>query len=538
MISLADILFGEKKNLNEKKIAKTSNHNESLNKTVGHVQRKDSDNLRNKSVEITNKMIQNVADKNSGESLSKSQEIKKSIQISNNKQNQSDNLPYKKHNVKTMKNPKEERLYNKLKNFNSLDEVLNEVHSNKEYVQLFKDNSAKKEIPVVEKPTKLQGCYKPTSTDEAKLFKKIDELNKMKESQEITMLGKKHGNKSEISARKNSQYIRDDDIWCSKCKGWHDKDLHKNLPKLGTGIAKSISTGYNLNTNRSNHEELNMKKANSAIKQSSTEILLKSNSFASLERSQTPKVINHNNSTNYTKPSNPNEVLHKIKQEIKLNNQNHTSLPKPILESKKCQLTNSDLAVRKKIIPPVNEGTKSKEKLETLKKFINNSNSNNQRATIPQIPQESNKNLHKVPQKPIQNTNPKPVHTQTRQFHSKSYSNYSPSNPISQQDFLFSRNDFEDDVDDFIDDREEERPEEYRKYLDRINNKLRRGGGSYYHYRQDYSDSDDVAEAKFEDIEEEEKYTEMIGQKEDEEEEMRELLEMERKKQKKFSKFN
>ena len=141
--------------------------------------------------------------------------------------------------------------------------------------------------------------------------------------------------------------------------------------------------------------------------------------------------------------------------------------------------------------------------------------------------------LNKAPLRPNYNDKTSQMRSRAPQS-SKSFSNYSPTNPGGQQNLLFSRKDFEDEDDDFIDDREEE-SEDYRKYLDRINRKFRRGGGSYYNNIQQ-SDSDEVVEARFDEIEEEEKYTEIIGQKEDEEEEIKEMLELERKKLKKSNK--
>jgi hypothetical protein len=536
MIPLADILFGDKK------FGNTLNLNRTPNNTVAQSERKERIDIRNNMTDKKDRWIQNVPVKKNIESLSKSLEIKKSINITSNKHNHSDIS----RNIKEIKSihnkykPKEDILYDKLKNFDSLDDVLNEVQKNKEFGNLFKNTSGHKDssAKIDEKPLKLQGLYKPTTSDEAKVLKKIDELNKIKEIQEIGLLGKKHKNNSGISSGKNAKFITDDDIWCSKCKGWHDKDLHKKFSKQITTIPNAINLTNNnhKNDHRSYHDNHGINKNISSSKP--IENLLKSNSFQSKDIPKIPKLLNNNKNSITTKTSHPNEILNKIKHEIKLSNHDNRALPFRNIEFKNKFQTNTNFQVGKNAVVSSNKEIKNKEKIEKLKNFINNSNNNNNKSNQPR---ESNSHVPKIHHKPMHKPESLTTNTplgQTRKvLPQKSNYNYSPSNPISQQDFLFSRNDFEDDADDFIDDQEEEHPEEYRKYLDRINNKLRRGGVSYYNYGQDYPDSDDVVEAKFEDIEEEEKYTEMIGQKEDEEEEMRELLESERKRQRKLNKY-
>jgi len=526
MIPLADILFGDKKFGKPINLKKTPN------------ERRERSDIVNNVTDKNDRMFQNVPAKRNIGSFSKSLEIKKSISIAGNKQNNS-GIYRNIREIKSIHNkykPKEDTLYDKLKNFDSLDDVLNEVQKNKEYGNLFKDNLGNKDssAKVEEKSFKLQGLYKPTSSDEAKVLKKIDELNKIKEIQEIGLLRKKHKNNSGIFSGKNAKFKNDDDIWSSKCKGWHDQDLHKKISKQISTINNAINlTNTNLkNDHRSHHENHGNNKNISSTKP--TDNLLKSNSFQSKESPIFPKLLNNNKNSITTKTSNPNQIVNKIKQEIKLSNTDNPSLPFKNIESKYKFQTNSKFQVGKNTFVSNN-----KEKIETLKNFINKPNSNTYKAS--NQPRESRSHLPKIPQKPMhkpESYSSNSAFNQTLKIQpQKSNYNYSPSNPLTQQDFLFSRNDFEDDADDFIDDREEEHPEEYRKFLDRINNKLRRGGGNYYHNDHDYPDSDDVAEARFEDIEEEEKYTEMIGQKEDEEEEMRELLELERKRQRKLSKY-
>lgn len=534
MNSLADILFGDKKSSEGKRESKTNStaYRGDSAENMKNNERKSINILKNKQSEYSNKETTNTIRHNShsiqyhnNSLLSKSQEIKKSIQINKTKSTQNTiKQPVKR--VRSL-DSKEERLYSKLKNFNSIDEILNEVQSNnKEYVNLFKDkDNGYKDIEPVEKQTRLPGNYKPTSTDEAKVLNKIDEINKMKEIQEITLLGKKHGNRSETGG-KSSKSRGEDDIWCSKCRLYHHKDLHKKIPM--TNYPNHISgNNYQIMNYR---VEPNVKQVIPIMKQTTND------SFIRVNPCQNNKNANRN--VNNSKPLNQYELLNKLKQQIKINNLNSNNNTNNNIVSNNYKVREE---LKKHEIPHIKtknvatsryEETKNKERLEAIKKTISINNNN---INYKQEFQHSHyKTLYKTSSKPI-NYSKSSIDSSQHQKSIPINSNYSPTNPIdhSQKDLLFSRRDFEDD---FIDDRDEEDPDEVRRYLDTINRKLRRGGGNYYH-APEYSDSDEVIEAKFDEIEEEEKYTEFVGQKEDEEEERREMLEMEKKRIKKLNKY-
>jgi hypothetical protein len=176
---------------------------------------------------------------------------------------------------------------------------------------LFKEDHKRNDITPKNEVSKLQGNYKPTTSGEAKLLKKIDELNKIKEDQEISMIGRKHTNKSEI-IRKSSKHVTEEDIWCAKCRQWHDKDVHKPLfenPKFSKAV-NSIITQKDI-------EPLQIKKTLPNTK------LLSGNTSSNTHQiySQVQKSSNSNkyNETinSNQKLKNHNEIMNKIKQQIR-----------------------------------------------------------------------------------------------------------------------------------------------------------------------------------------------------------------------------
>jgi len=150
--------------------------------------------------------------------------------------------------------------YERLKNFDSLQELLNKnshnsLNEGEETEQRWNYHDIKKKIinpssTINNKNTSLDFI---TSQNERKKNEHIEKLNKELEKNEIKLLGKKMKNTSTKQIEISKDFIPGTE-WCHKCKGYHDPDAHKKIFKKPLPV--SIKNEPEKNQNNSNEKKI------------------------------------------------------------------------------------------------------------------------------------------------------------------------------------------------------------------------------------------------------------------------------------------
>jgi hypothetical protein len=500
MASVADILFGNKKRMIETgQKAKTRENQFGDDDEVSKrplTQDRINQLLGKKTIQPKNQISESKVMTNFNNNIHKPL-IKKEIPKSHSVGSSSTLLNKDRSNqmgqikVPSKINTKQEKLYNNLRTFKNINEIFEEVDKNKDYDKIFLDSRKEKEESIAK-----SSAYKPVSACEEKSFKTINDINKLNESEELRMLGKKHkmnssqrsGSDQPIQRSMNLGNISysDKDVWCSKCKRLHASDYHKlpehvNMKKIfggeknsGNNESKVNSTNKLLNGVNSNNKKVSVLPIEKGIERIKSLYPSVDSSREGENRKITnnyknEKIIGHNPQQKIHSQPKKNEfpisyktLCPNTKNSSQANNSTPISNNKPII-SKSVSIEDKISQLKNRSSHPVGGGDKFK----------------------------------------------KPVKA------NKSYT----------EGAMFSREDFEEE-DDFIVDDEDDDNVDYRRHLLKINSRLMRRGHGYYHKNDGYSD-EDLEEAGFDQIQDEEEKTARIGEQEDWIEEQREQLEKE-----------
>lgn len=135
--------------------------------------------------------------------------------------------PIKQYRPVINKNTHEAKILDKLKNFDSIDDLEKEIKRNKEkYEKLFPKDKKKEQIK--EKPK-----YKPGTLEEQKKLKKIEEINDMITIQN-TLLGKKRYINKSSSNKQPEMYYNPKEKFCPTCLCMHLPGIHKRDNKYSS----------------------------------------------------------------------------------------------------------------------------------------------------------------------------------------------------------------------------------------------------------------------------------------------------------------
>lgn len=468
---------------------------------------------------------------------------------------------------------KEEKLYNSLKEFKNINEVFEEIENNKEYEKMFKEKAKKSQDSEkeLEKLSKSKE-YKPGSAQEEKMFKAIDEINKIKELEDSKLLGKKqklsNGNSSNYSRSVNLGNLNysEKDVWCSKCKKMHSSDFHKlptsvDMKKVfgGGKLEKIVKQESVYNTYHNKSVDSNYKKSVSLVppnentseriksKITSTEInkriiekeqrIIKSPATSKSNDTFTGRLLNKLNfqPQSQDKPQFVSQTpsnnfykspvsVHKIyTQSSQTNDSTPLSLnSKPPLRT---------ISIEDKISKLKNKSSESSLKEKDYKESKENRDNKDPRKNKEER-EHGEQGLssefieHRVNHKSTYHPEINHQYKQSSQVRER-ISSYTKSKSHFK-DAAFSREDFEDR--DFIVEDEDEPPEDVKRHLNKIKSRFMRRNHKRCEY-DDYSDGD-LEVANFDQIQDEEEKTARIGAHEDLVEEMMEKEMLERKRRK------
>jgi hypothetical protein len=565
MASVADVLFGNKK-------PRVDNYN----KSSLHQEKKYVNCEENRKRQLSQDKINQLLGK-------KPVQVKKPIKTENNYKNNSNDKSKKEITIKNSnltnlnkpslirredsKNPsdrerkppiskinsKEEKLYKSLKEFKNINEVFEEMEKNKEYDKMFKEKakSMQDQEKEREKLSKSQE-YKPANVVEDKMFKVIDEINKIKEAEDYKMLGKKHklsnSNSSGFNKSMNLSNFNysDKDVWCSKCKKLHASDFHKlpsnvDMKKVfgGEKLEKAHKSEPSSNIYQNKSVESNFKKSVSSItpiEKSIERIKSKITPMESNKRviekeerliKSPPHIKSNTTGSLIIKSNSQIQSLAQQQNVPQISNNNFYKSPVSVnkIPSQSSQANNST---------PINQNFKPSQRTisieDKISKLKNKPSENTLKEKDYKERRENREHReHKeYKENPISSYYPEKVHYK-KSIHPSEKIPIRPKSKSNNKDALFSREDFEEEDDFIVDDDDD--TEDYRRHLQKINSRLMRR--SYYQNERydDYSDGD-LEEAGFDEIQDEEEKTARIGAHEDWIEEMREKEMMERKRRK------
>jgi hypothetical protein len=337
------------------------------------------------------------------------------------------NVPPLKTPVKPFMDKKEKQLMDKLKNYESINDLFNVIDTSKDEVnKLFP-----KQTQTIEERAKQ---YIPKSENEIKALRRIEEANKLQEKLDIKKVTKVIRNKKSDGPEQSVRM--ESDIYCSKCKKYHDPDFHKKT--------------------RFVNEDKYFKPVGGKTGSSFSHSKPKENKMAEIKKTITKAPIPPAKSTAPVTNHKPKSAAIPEK-------------PKQFIIPKKAPEVVKQIQKRDIVTPAINNGHSSVNKINMIKQSI---------AKPVSAGKANHKNL------------PKP-------------------------NGVFSAHDFEEEEDDFIVDDDDT---EYRRYMKGINRQFTRRNFSPEYYSED----DDIGEAGFDMIMDEEAYTARRGEEEDYVEELRE----------------
>lgn len=475
MSKIADMLFANKPEVTRPKAVPA------VSKAVDANQMTTSEKLaqlfnKNKKTSNSGSVSKERHVKSVNNSVAKSQKSNNSSSASENKprkptqNNHSGNQMVQRRKVANPMSKKEEKIVQNLKEFESLSVLLDTISSqNKDFKEVFPVKSTEKFKESLEEF--VPGKYKAKSTEEAKNLERIDKINRNEEFKQIKMLGKKRNNFNKGGNVKRGDILggNEGDIWCAKCKIRHDPSLHPK-PKF-----QDIDMIFNNKTD-------NSKTVNNRPKNSHSNI-----------RDVVPKQTM--------------SKIDSIKQMINRSSNNKVS---NLSESK------------------ITQKVPSKEPLAKSGNAFNNNNTNVAKSDNQKQKSMMTKNQ---PDRPFNNQQKKKLDLgkiQAMISKSKNGAGNKGENrrTESQAGGVFRREDFYEDDGFIVSDDEEDGG--YRRHVDMIKNKFRRGNN---YYQDDYSD--DNMEATFDVMQGEEQETARIGAEEDFIEELREQEMLKKKNSKK-----
>lgn len=141
-------------------------------------------------------------------------------------------------------NRNEIKMLSKLKNYDSMQELFDSIENNREEFSKLFPAKQKEEI-------KLTQLYKPKNDSEAKMIKRIEEINSSTKddivSAALPITKNKRSNSGPRPELKklNSKFVSENDIYCSRCRSYHSEEYHKkptlvNENKIFNAKPKSI----------------------------------------------------------------------------------------------------------------------------------------------------------------------------------------------------------------------------------------------------------------------------------------------------------
>lgn len=127
-------------------------------------------------------------------------------------------------NKRNPQKTQDDKILDKLKNFDNIEELEKEISRNKEkYEKLFPKEKKK---PII----KQKPQYKPGSIGEQKKLEKIEEINNMITIQN-TFIGKKRYNKPSSTSKPPEMYYNPKEKFCAQCLSMHLPGAHKTKNK-------------------------------------------------------------------------------------------------------------------------------------------------------------------------------------------------------------------------------------------------------------------------------------------------------------------